>query len=349
MKTGLRGEGARGRDRRRRDERTAQDPQRRRRRGAVADVEPKMDETASKVAGEPVRAPTRPSRSRSGATSSSSRSSTTAKANGARRPRRGRTRRSTRSPPRPRPRPRPQRSDHDPASRARSSSVDTTTPFIGKKHPDFVWKGHPDFGKRENPTLEDYVRSRGRRRARGDRRAGRATCEKGGSATSSASCSRSRVTSAPPSSAPTPALLHKPVMRVEGACASGGLAFASAVESIQAGTDVALVAGVEIQTTESARTGGDYLARAVPLPAAAGDRRLHVPGVVRGPHEGLPRGVRRDRRGHRAGVGQGLRQREPQPARPHARGEDGPRRPQRGLATRTRTSCRTPSSRPTSR
>ncbi len=59
-----------------------------------------------------------------------------------------------------------------------------------------------------------------------------------------------------------PDLLHKPVMRVEGACASGGLAFASALESIQAGTDVALVVGVEVQTTESARTGGDYLARA---------------------------------------------------------------------------------------
>jgi acetyl-CoA acyltransferase len=34
------------------------------------------------------------------------------------------------------------------------------------------------------------------------------------------------------------------------------------VESIQAGTNVALVAGAEVQTTASARTGGDYLARA---------------------------------------------------------------------------------------
>src|SRR5690606_2813095 len=59
-----------------------------------------------------------------------------------------------------------------------------------------------------------------------------------------------------------PDLVNKPAMRVEGACASGGLALASAVESIQAGTDVALVAGVEVQTTVSARTGGDYLARA---------------------------------------------------------------------------------------
>ena len=53
-----------------------------------------------------------------------------------------------------------------------------------------------------------------------------------------------------------------PSMRVEGACASGGLAFASAFEAIQAGVDITLVAGAEVQTTASAREGGDYLARA---------------------------------------------------------------------------------------
>ena len=51
-------------------------------------------------------------------------------------------------------------------------------------------------------------------------------------------------------------------MRVEGACASGGLAFTSAVDSIQAGTDIAMVVGAEVQTSASARVGGDYLARA---------------------------------------------------------------------------------------
>jgi len=59
-----------------------------------------------------------------------------------------------------------------------------------------------------------------------------------------------------------PAFRFLPSMRVEGACASGGLAFASAFESIQAGTDITLVAGVEVQTTVSSREGGDYLARA---------------------------------------------------------------------------------------
>ena len=46
-----------------------------------------------------------------------------------------------------------------------------------------------------------------------------------------------------------PGLLNKPSMRVEGACASGGLAFCSALESIQAGADINLVVGAEVQTT----------------------------------------------------------------------------------------------------
>ena len=46
---------------------------------------------------------------------------------------------------------------------------------------------------------------------------------------------------------------YMPSMRVEGACASGGLAFVSGVRDIQAGTDVVLVAGAEVQTTVSAR------------------------------------------------------------------------------------------------
>ncbi|MEQ1503773.1 MAG: beta-ketoacyl synthase N-terminal-like domain-containing protein [Myxococcota bacterium] len=136
-----------------------------------------------------------------------------------------------------------------------------TTPFVGKKHPDFVWKGHPDFGKRDNPTLEDYVSLavNGALEATGTpvdavekawigNFVGELFSKQGhlGAAVVGAN----------------PGLEYKPIMRVEGACASGGLAFASAVESIQAGTDVAMVVGVEVQTTESARIGGDYLARA---------------------------------------------------------------------------------------
>jgi acetyl-CoA acetyltransferase len=52
------------------------------------------------------------------------------------------------------------------------------------------------------------------------------------------------------------------MMRVEGACASGGLALSCGVDAIRAGADVVLVAGVEVQSTVDSRTGADYLARA---------------------------------------------------------------------------------------
>lgn len=60
-----------------------------------------------------------------------------------------------------------------------------------------------------------------------------------------------------------PALAGKPAMRVEGACASGGLALASAIRSVLAGTgDVVLAMGVEVQNTLKAIYGADVLAAA---------------------------------------------------------------------------------------
>ena len=50
--------------------------------------------------------------------------------------------------------------------------------------------------------------------------------------------------------------------RVEAACASGGVGIVGAIESIQAGLDVVLVVGAEVQTTVRPREGADYLARA---------------------------------------------------------------------------------------
>jgi len=59
-----------------------------------------------------------------------------------------------------------------------------------------------------------------------------------------------------------PALLYRPSMRVEAACASGGLACAEAVRAVCAGDDCVMAVGVEVQTEADARTGGTYLARA---------------------------------------------------------------------------------------
>lgn len=58
------------------------------------------------------------------------------------------------------------------------------------------------------------------------------------------------------------ALINKPSMRLEAACASGGLACSEAVRAVRAGDDVVLAVGVELQTEADARTGGTYLARA---------------------------------------------------------------------------------------
>jgi acetyl-CoA acyltransferase len=136
-----------------------------------------------------------------------------------------------------------------------------TTPFIGKKHPDFIWPKHPDFGKRDNPTLEDFIHQavNGALTATGT---AAEQVEKAwiGNFVGELFSNQGHLGAAVVGA--NPALTNKPVMRVEGACASGGLAFACAVDAIQGGTDVTLVVGAEVQTTQSARTGGDYLARA---------------------------------------------------------------------------------------
>jgi len=59
-----------------------------------------------------------------------------------------------------------------------------------------------------------------------------------------------------------PTLLYKPSMRLEAACASGGLACSESVRSIKAGDDCALAVGVEVETEANGRTGNSYLARA---------------------------------------------------------------------------------------
>lgn len=58
-------------------------------------------------------------------------------------------------------------------------------------------------------------------------------------------------------------LRYKPSIRVEGACASGGLAMITGVKSILAGTaEVVLTLGVEVQNTVKAMYGADHLALA---------------------------------------------------------------------------------------
>ena len=60
-----------------------------------------------------------------------------------------------------------------------------------------------------------------------------------------------------------PALEYKPSLRVEGACASGGLALSSGIKSVLSGlAEAVLVMGVEVQNTVKAVYCADYLAGA---------------------------------------------------------------------------------------
>lgn len=133
--------------------------------------------------------------------------------------------------------------------------------YLGKGHPDFIWKRHPDFGKRENPDLKAHlgaavdatIAETGLDPAAVDRLyignfVGELFINQGHMGAALVGMN--------------PAFDGKPASRLEAACASGGLAVLSGSDAIAAGADIVLVAGAEIQTTASARTGGDYLARA---------------------------------------------------------------------------------------
>jgi len=135
------------------------------------------------------------------------------------------------------------------------------TPFIGKHHPDFVWKKHPDFGKRENPTLEDYI-GIATREAMADAGATADMVDKGYVGNFAGELFSNQGHLGAMVARGVPELTGKPFSRVEGACASGGLAVVEAVQAIQSGRDVVLAIGAETQTTVSAREGADFLARA---------------------------------------------------------------------------------------
>ena len=143
------------------------------------------------------------------------------------------------------------------------------TPFIGKFHPDFIWKGHPEFGKRQNPTIEEHLH-RAVRDALAQCGVPASAIQKGyvGNFTGEIFAQQGHLGAS--LAAADPAFRHKPFSRVEGACASGGLALAAAVDAIGAGYDVVLAAGVEVQTTLSAKEGADALARAAHYPTQRG-------------------------------------------------------------------------------
>jgi acetyl-CoA C-acetyltransferase/acetyl-CoA acyltransferase len=76
-----------------------------------------------------------------------------------------------------------------------------------------------------------------------------------------------------------PGLRYKPATRVEGACASGGLALTAGIRSVLAeSADVVLVMGVEVQNTVKAIYGADILAGAGWYPDRKNGHAYFFPG-----------------------------------------------------------------------
>lgn len=137
---------------------------------------------------------------------------------------------------------------------------------VGGAHSPFLGKGHPEFRKPKdpegaNPTLEEHLR-----------RAVGAAFEATGVAPASVSKGWvgnflgelfARQGHLGSMLAGVHAdLAGKPFGRVEGACASGALAVLGCAEAIQAGHDVTLAAGVEVENTVRGRDGVEFMARA---------------------------------------------------------------------------------------
>ena len=135
------------------------------------------------------------------------------------------------------------------------------TPFTGKFHPDFIWKGHPDFGKRENPTIEELIHTVAKKTLEETGVEG-VHVDRGVIGNFVGECFVNQGHLGSMLAAADPGFTGKPFHRVEGACASGGLALFSGIEAITAGADLVLVAGAEVQTTRNAKDGADFLARA---------------------------------------------------------------------------------------
>ena len=135
------------------------------------------------------------------------------------------------------------------------------TPFTGKFHPDFIWKGHPDFGKRENATIEELIHTVARKTL-ADTGVDGSLVDRGVIGNFIAECFVNQGHLGSMLAGADPGFTGKPFHRVEGACASGGLALFSGIEAIAAGADLVLVAGAEVQTTRNAKDGADFLARA---------------------------------------------------------------------------------------
>jgi len=130
-----------------------------------------------------------------------------------------------------------------------------TTPFIGR--------GHPNFKKdpAQNPNIQEHMRD-AVKGAFASTKVNPEDIDKGFVANFAGELFVSQGHLGAALTFCEPKLRYKPSVRIEGACASGGLAAAAGVDAIKAGSDLCLVTGAEVQTSAKPRDGAQYLARA---------------------------------------------------------------------------------------
>ena len=155
----------------------------------------------------------------------------------------------------------------------------STTAFLGKGNPNFIWKKHAAFGKRTNPTLREMISSTVRDVLEQSGVAGSMVDRTYVSNFAGELYNQQGHLGAAVADADS-GLMYKPSMRVEGACASGGLASLAAIDALRAGDDLCCVVGVEQQTTASAREGGLFLARASDFPRQSGIDDFTFPCIL---------------------------------------------------------------------
>ena len=143
------------------------------------------------------------------------------------------------------------------------------SPYTGRGRPEFVSSGHPDHGHRANPTLEQHlaVAVRGALAACG---ADAGAIERAYVANFLGELFVRQGHLGAALAGAVPGLDGKPMARIEAACASGGAAITACVDALAGGYDVALCAGVEVETTVRGRDGVDFMARAASHQRAEG-------------------------------------------------------------------------------
>ena len=135
------------------------------------------------------------------------------------------------------------------------------TTYLGRGRPEFVHRRHPDFGTRSNPGLEDHL-TEAVQGALANTGVEAGAIERGIVSNFLAECFCRQGHLGSMLAAVDPAFEGKQFLRVEAACASGSAAVISCVEAMQAGADVTLAVGVEVETNRPGKEGVDHMALA---------------------------------------------------------------------------------------